>query len=40
MISVNERPVWRVIKGGSHSYIEPLTKSFKDQIRLNYPVKK
>ena len=40
MISVNERPVWRVIKGGSHSYIEPLIKSFKERIRLNYPVKK
>jgi predicted NAD/FAD-binding protein len=40
MISVNERPVWRVVKGGSHSYIKPLVKSFEYQIRLNSSVKK
>ena len=39
MISVNERPVWRVIKDGSHSYIKPLSERFKDRIRLNSPVK-
>jgi predicted NAD/FAD-binding protein len=40
MISVNERPVWRVIQGGSHSYINPLVKSFEKRIYLNSPVKK
>lgn len=40
MISVNERPVWRVIKGGSHSYIKPLVQSFEERIRLNSPVRK
>ena len=37
MLSVDERPQWRVISKGSESYIEPLIKSFKDNIRLNSP---
>ena len=32
LLSVNNRPQWRVIKGGSRSYLEPLTKSFSDSI--------
>jgi len=38
MLNVNERPVWRVIKGGSKRYVEKLTESFKHRIRLNAPV--
>lgn len=38
MLSVNNRPEWRVIKGGSARYVEALTASFKDRIRLNTPV--
>ena len=38
MLSVDERPQWRVISKGSESYIEPLIKSFKDNIRLNSPI--
>ncbi|MFU8895671.1 MAG: NAD(P)/FAD-dependent oxidoreductase [Gammaproteobacteria bacterium] len=38
LLSVNERPQWRVIKGGSRSYIAPLTAPFADRIRLNTPV--
>ena len=38
MISVNERPVWRVIQGGSYSYVKPLVKSFEERICLNCPV--
>lgn len=38
MLSVNERPIWRVIKGGSRRYVEALTRSFQDRIRLNWPV--
>ncbi|MBS1213844.1 MAG: dependent oxidoreductase [Proteobacteria bacterium] len=34
MLSVNRRPVWRVVRGGSHSYVEPLTRGFGDRIRL------
>ncbi len=35
LLSVNNRPQWHVIKGGSRSYLEPLTREFKDSIRLN-----
>ena len=38
MLSVDERPVWRVIRGGSRSYIEPLTRGFRDRIRLGSKV--
>ena len=38
LLTVNDRPTWHVIKGGSRSYIEPLVKPFKDKIRLNAPV--
>lgn len=39
MLSVDERPQWRVLKGGSRSYIEPITRSFKDRIHLSTPIK-
>lgn len=35
MLSVDNRPQWRVIKGGSSRYIEPLIAPFKDRIRLS-----
>jgi len=35
LLSVNNRPQWRVIRGGSRSYLEPLTREFRDSIRLN-----
>ena len=38
LLSVSDRPQWRVIKGGSRSYIDPLTASFKSRVRLNCPV--
>ena len=38
LLSVNDRPQWRVIQGGSRSYIEPLIASFADAIRINCPV--
>ena len=40
MLSVNERPNWRVIKGGSKSYIPAFTKNWRDKISLNTPVEK
>ncbi|MFV1871914.1 MAG: NAD(P)/FAD-dependent oxidoreductase [Oleiphilus sp.] len=40
MLSVDERPQWRVLKGGSRSYIEPITRPFNDRIFLNTPIKK
>ena len=38
MLSVNERPVWRVIKGGSRSYLNRLMEGYRDRVRLNAPV--
>lgn len=38
LLSVSNRPQWCVIEGGSSSYIEPLTRGFREQIRLDCPV--
>lgn len=39
MLSINDRPQWLVIQGGSRRYVEELTRGFADRIRLNTPVK-
>lgn len=33
-----DRPVWRTVKGGSRNYVEKLTSSFRNQIRLGCAV--
>lgn len=38
LLSVTHRPQWCVIEGGSRSYVEPLTASFRERIRLSCPV--
>jgi len=38
MLSVDNRPTWRTIRGGSARYVEKLTAGFRDRIRLNSPV--
>lgn len=38
MLSVNDRPTWRVIKGGSQRYMERLIAPFRDRIQLSAPV--
>ena len=38
MLTVDNRPEWRVITGGSKSYIEPLVRPFRDRIRTSTPV--
>ncbi len=40
MLSVSDRPEWRVIKGGSQAYVEKLTSQFKDRVKLNTAVQK
>ena len=40
MLSVNERPTWRVIKNGSKSYIPAFTKGWENKIHLNTAVEK
>lgn len=38
LLSVNDRPQWRVVRGGSRSYVAPLCAPFANAIRLNCPV--
>ncbi len=38
MLTVNNRPQWRTIKGGSARYVEKLTEDFKFKIKLNTPI--
>ena len=40
LLSVNDRPDWYVIKGGSNTYARALTRSFEDKIKLSTPVTK
>ncbi|WP_313203262.1 FAD-dependent oxidoreductase [Pseudomonas sp.] len=40
LLSVNHRPQWRVIEGGSRSYLAPLCEPFAEHIRLNCPVQR
>jgi predicted NAD/FAD-binding protein len=34
-LNVGDRPTWRVIQGGSRSYIKPLTAGVADRIQVN-----
>lgn len=38
MLSVNHRPTWRVVQGGSRRYAEQLIAPFRDRIHLKSPV--
>ena len=38
LLSLRDRPVWRVVEGGSKRYVEQLTKPFRNRIVLNRPV--
>jgi uncharacterized protein len=38
LLSVNDRPIWRVIQGGSRNYVDKLTRRFAARMRLNSPV--
>jgi predicted NAD/FAD-binding protein len=38
MLTVNDRPTWRTVRGGSARYVEKLTAPFRDHIRLATPV--
>jgi len=40
MLSVNDRPTWRVLTEGSAAYVKEIIKPFEQNIRLNTPVKK
>ncbi|MCU1732318.1 MULTISPECIES: NAD(P)/FAD-dependent oxidoreductase [unclassified Pseudomonas] len=38
LLSVSNRPQWRVVEGGSRGYIEPLCRRFAERIRLSCAV--
>jgi predicted NAD/FAD-binding protein len=38
LLQINDRPVWRVVKGGSRQYVNRLVSGHRDRIRLNSPV--
>ena len=40
LLSINDRPQWRVIKGGSRSYLGPLTKDYNESIFLNSKIRR
>ncbi len=39
LLSLWDRPIWRIIDGGSDQYVRKLTQPFRDQIRLRTPVR-
>ena len=37
LLQIKDRPIWRVIKGGSREYVNKLVAAHRDRIRLNSP---
>lgn len=38
MLGINTHPQWKVIQGGSHRYLDPLTMPFRKNIHLNVDI--
>jgi predicted NAD/FAD-binding protein len=38
LLNLRHQPRWLTIRGGSRSYLEPITRPFKNRLRLNCPV--
>lgn len=38
MLTIDQRPQWRTIVGGSAAYLQKLTAGYRDRIELNCPV--
>jgi len=37
-LNVRNQPQWQVVRGGSRTYVEPLSRPFRERARLNCPV--
>jgi predicted NAD/FAD-binding protein len=37
-LNIDDRPVWRTVKGGSREYVRRLTAPFRSRIRLSTPI--
>ena len=37
-LNIKDQPQWLTVKGRSRQYIQPITKAYADQIRVNCPV--
>jgi len=38
LLSIDDRPQWRVIKGGSRNYLDAMSRGYRNRIRLSSPV--
>lgn len=38
LLSITERPTWRVVEGGSRTYVQAMMRGFCDRIRLRTPI--
>lgn len=38
ILNVRNQPQWLVVEGGSRSYVEPLTRPYRNSVRLKCPV--
>ncbi len=38
MLGINTHPKWKVVSGGSHSYLKPITSPYRDRIFTGAPV--
>jgi predicted NAD/FAD-binding protein len=40
LLNLLHRPTWRVVEGGSRTYVKAIVRGFEDRIRLRTPVKR
>jgi len=38
LLTVNDRPQWRTVAGGSHSYVKKILADFKGEVRTSVPI--
>lgn len=40
MLTVDDRPLWRVIRGGSHKYVEAFSRGLRGRVELATPIER